>query len=598
MIRNTTPNDAGPHDAWLRRLSAYHSDAATGVSAAGERVAVEAHLRTCHDCQQALAAYQRLYALAASPLRLGAPSAALARQDRYFVVAATARSTHRRGTQMPPSTPETPSDDSAEGATELLTDATTRPMRAYPGAAPDNTSAPTYPSSSSYPSARTPRRRPRWQGVAAALVAALLIVAFGATLIPRILSHAGHGAPTATIPAATPIKKPIPTATITPPTLGPTPTIPPAPTGFVCADAPGSNGVYAFINTDLQLYSVTGCGAPRQLTNIPPLTSPNGGPTKTAIAPLAFSPANSRLMLDVTTSVTTYAGCQEMLALPSDTLTTTPFCNPSIYVNWSQWTEFIGWLDDNTFLEAITTADYHVHIVHVDVNSFAQAPVTTFSIVANLAYAGSPSGIALRNGALFYAGYADGSTTQAALRRYSLTDGSDRQIVPLGIVGSGGCQVTSSPCVWTGPWDVSADGAHILYHNPGPQISLSDTSNPIDTPLFYANSDGSGAAQLFAALPQPSNTVLVPTTPYFSPDGAGVVAAYPNPGGPSRYITLASPGAVSTLPAIAVFDSWRSDSAAMLVTFDGPTTEHAIYTLATGQFTVLTANTSGYIWGN
>jgi streptogramin lyase len=57
---------------WLRRVSDYHSG---GVSAA-ERAAVEAHLAQCAECQRALAAYQRLYIFAHSPLRLGDSEAA------------------------------------------------------------------------------------------------------------------------------------------------------------------------------------------------------------------------------------------------------------------------------------------------------------------------------------------------------------------------------------------------------------------------------------------------------------------------------------------------------------------------------------------
>ena len=51
---------------WLRRVSDYHSG---GVSDA-ERREVEAHLLTCADCREALAMYQRFYALLRSPLRL------------------------------------------------------------------------------------------------------------------------------------------------------------------------------------------------------------------------------------------------------------------------------------------------------------------------------------------------------------------------------------------------------------------------------------------------------------------------------------------------------------------------------------------------
>src|SRR5262249_13293218 len=66
-----TATSSVAHD-WLRRVSAYHSG---GVSAA-ERAAVEAHLATCVECQEALSMYRRFYSLARSPLHLGAPSPA------------------------------------------------------------------------------------------------------------------------------------------------------------------------------------------------------------------------------------------------------------------------------------------------------------------------------------------------------------------------------------------------------------------------------------------------------------------------------------------------------------------------------------------
>jgi anti-sigma factor RsiW len=62
------------HESWLRRVSDYHS----GGIDADERAQVEAHLATCSECQEALAMYQRFYALARSPLALGEPSADLA----------------------------------------------------------------------------------------------------------------------------------------------------------------------------------------------------------------------------------------------------------------------------------------------------------------------------------------------------------------------------------------------------------------------------------------------------------------------------------------------------------------------------------------
>src|SRR5512146_1711738 len=60
-----------PAHKWLRRISDYHSG---GVSEA-ERAAVEAHLATCQECQEALAMYRRFYSLLRSPMWLGSPGA-------------------------------------------------------------------------------------------------------------------------------------------------------------------------------------------------------------------------------------------------------------------------------------------------------------------------------------------------------------------------------------------------------------------------------------------------------------------------------------------------------------------------------------------
>ena len=57
------------HD-WLKRVSDYHS----GSVGDAERAAVEAHLATCQQCQEAFAMYRRFYSLLRSPLRLGPPS--------------------------------------------------------------------------------------------------------------------------------------------------------------------------------------------------------------------------------------------------------------------------------------------------------------------------------------------------------------------------------------------------------------------------------------------------------------------------------------------------------------------------------------------
>ena len=141
----TTPT-ASTH-AWLRRLSDYHSG---GVSAA-ERIAVEAHLATCAECQEALTMYRRFYTLLRSPLRLGTPSA-------HF-----------------------------DETTTMLDAGSSRSQPAW---------------RPSGPAPRGPRNRRALAGVAAALAAALVIAGFVAVFAPRL-----HPPKVATTPKAQPSVK-------------------------------------------------------------------------------------------------------------------------------------------------------------------------------------------------------------------------------------------------------------------------------------------------------------------------------------------------------------------------------------------------------
>src|SRR5690348_5533805 len=210
---------------WLERVSAYHS----GDLDEAERAAVEAHLRDCAECQEALDMYRRFYSLARSPLRLGPPSPGF---DERMTIISTPGS--GRGT---------------------------------PGGSPPG----------------GPRRPPTAGLVAAALAAVVVVGGFVGLLGARGLFVPTHGA----TPAAT--TKPAVTATtaaVATQTAGPTP----APTAtnapFVCANPAGSTLSYAFVNADRQIYTVTGCAAPVQLTH---LRYPTG---IGAPLPLGWSPSH------------------------------------------------------------------------------------------------------------------------------------------------------------------------------------------------------------------------------------------------------------------------------------------------------------------
>jgi len=518
------------HEGWLRRVSDYHS----GGIADDERARVEAHLATCAECREALAIYQRFYALTRSPLALGVSSANLANR----------RSLPERGSLL-----------------HWPAQFTSAP----------NTSG----------NAQTARRNRMRAGIAAGLVAALLIASFVALLAPRLGGPGVTAVPTLTLTPA-----PNPTMTST---FEPTAIVSPTPAPFVCANAPGSQSMYAFRDYDRQIYRVTGCANPVRLTNYD---------EKSFASPLAFSPTNRWLMVSVTRNVSdiSYPDCQVLINPVNGAATPTPFCSDGGNDAWTEWPAFIAWLNDNTFLESLTHKDGTVSVVRVNATTFARSPIITLTYVANFGSMAAPSGIKLAGGALYYGGYQSTSEGGGWLHRVSLTSGADTRIVRLGATDNGGCQVGTNPCTWTGPWDVSPDGGHILYYNPGPTVGPNDyCADEAEAPLYYARSDGANPVRLFAD--QPLGRAF--PAPSFSPDGTRV--AWTVLIGKTRCTSVAhgviqtvSGGAVAALPDSNWVVTWRNDGAAAVV--QGPSSA-ALYTLATNRVTLLPGDSYSYVWG-
>jgi putative zinc finger protein len=184
------------HD-WLNRVSDYHSG---GVSEA-ERAAVEAHLATCQECQEALAMYRRLYSLLHSPLRLGPPSV------------------------------------NFEDQTTIINSPTTQPPEFRPKQRPP----------------RSTRSR-IFAGVAAVLAATLVVAGFVAVYASHSQQPAGNGTPTVAPQASATA------TTASSPTAAPTTSVQPG--SFVCANPAGSILKYAYVRGDDSLNVVTGCSDP------------------------------------------------------------------------------------------------------------------------------------------------------------------------------------------------------------------------------------------------------------------------------------------------------------------------------------------------
>lgn len=350
---------------------------------------------------------------------------------------------------------------------------------------------------------------------------------------------------------------------------------------------------YAYIRGDGRLYSVTGCGAPRQLTRV-------------SAWPLAWSPSNRYLAAytgnftspDPVEVVDTQTGAIIQTQFATD-FGPNPQAGSAIRI-------FLGWLDDNTFLGGVVTVTNNAQsfeqagptaLERVDIHTGAETPaghIPGWANINNSASAASNVRVVAQGREIYYAGYDAGGTT-AHLHRFDLTTGTDTQLVSLGKYTDGGCQGTPL-CGWTAPWDVTRDGAHILYHNPGAGSAPSDISAPRDTPTLYANPDGSGASAPFG-----SQLAQALVTPDFAPNGnlavtTGSGYTVTNPPFGATQMKLVAFGGQAII-ITGSLDTWRGDSAALVIeTGAGP--EARLYDIATGQTSLLEANTNAYLWGN
>jgi hypothetical protein len=258
---------------------------------------------------------------------------------------------------------------------------------------------------------------------------------------------------------------------------------------------------------------------------------------------------------------------------------------------------FLAWIDDQHFVGVLVpivaggtsgSAKGTATVVRVDLATGAEVPVGTIGWWAD-GGGGQPK-VADDGRYLFYGGFRLASEGQAYLHRLDLTSGVDAQLVPLGLYGNGGCQ-GSAICDWTTPWDVSPDAQHILYHRPGAASTPSDVNTPADTPLFYAEPDGSAATRPFG-----SHLGAGIGLPRFSPDGSAVaVDGFAPAAGTGAAIGVARVDG-SAVPTYydGAFIAWRGDSAA-IVMMDalGQVTEIG---LGTGSSTSLEQRSNNYLW--
>jgi hypothetical protein len=361
-------------------------------------------------------------------------------------------------------------------------------------------------------------------------------------------------------------------------------------TSFVCANPPGSNATYAYVGPDKRLYLVHGCAQSGAIL------AANGR----YLSPIAFSPGGAWLLAsDIITDNNSAAADFDCLALVNTMtreVTTTALCNPN-YVNsgWTQWYVPIAWKNANEFYLATTAGDLSVRVTILAVPSLTQTRITTFTWVAAVENgAAAPSGIELRQNALYYGGYQSKSEGGAWLHRYDLMTGMDTRLVRLGLAGSGGCQVADVPCSWTGPWDVSPDATRLAYHNPGPTQDITDTYIEPGQPLYVSALDGSNAQRLFPSQPlgQGFNQAV------FSPDGQYVVAYFPSATPElrgSEVFERLTDGSTKVAPTELSWNAWPAQPG-LAVMYNTQTGALELYNVATGARTLLQRGTYDYVW--
>ena len=405
----------------------------------------------------------------------------------------------------------------------------------------------------------------------------------GLTLTLAALAGCGGIASQQAAPTSIPTAQPQPTFTMGDP---PTPT----PGPFVCANPPGTSARYAYVGADGQLTVVNGCSYQE--------VHGRGG---RLLTPQGFSPDGRWLLAsegvhdpEATPGVNL---CDVLINTSTLAQTVTPICDMTFTADPTRnWFGYIGWSDNATYYDAGWGVgnDASVKIYRISVPSLHVTKVAAFSWVANLANRQTDSGIALRGGALYYAGYASSADHgHGWLRRYTLATGQDARIVALGVAGSGGCQVQvdNTPCAWTGPWDITPDGSRIAFHNPGPTQLPSDTGQEKGSPLYLAGRDGSSPVRLFPGSAVGSGFVM----PLTSPDG--------------RYITgwdastvafeRLADGKVIAAPDKDMWPEWAAmpDEVVLYNEGAGDYYQHPVlFNIATGTALTLQVGSYHYVW--
>ncbi|MGH2501784.1 MAG: hypothetical protein ACRDID_04620, partial [Ktedonobacterales bacterium] len=271
------------------------------------------------------------------------------------------------------------------------------------------------------------------------------------------------------------------------------------PAATATAATPAPPHAFAWYQRDshntAQLWASINGAAPRQITHLAPTPPPDTCVTdENAWGTPVFSPDLTHIAAEEGSvqcgGGSIAQGVVEIVSPTTGALTRVPGPNVSgQYVFTSPGeSRGVGWLDSSTLWFTTLDTFYTYHLG--DAHSVELPGFTTI---------GQYNGIndaAVRGSTLYFELTTSSSSQEVySLRRYDLGSHSLMSgVTSLGVSGS--AVYTGQPGQPLSPgWDVSPDGAHIVY-----QVVTQSGSGIGGTTVYYANADGSGATRIASAL--------------------------------------------------------------------------------------------------
>jgi hypothetical protein len=330
----------------------------------------------------------------------------------------------------------------------------------------------------------------------------------------------------------------------------------PTPTPIPCATAPTGSAL-VWVHAQQVVGRVPASAATATISHfVYPLGIPHEGDAGNSPTPTLIAVAPDARHLAV--SITQYVPFQVyhnpyIVDTSTHAVTRVPLAQPILDAQEDQSPRIFAWADNHTLIilpGAISSANAQSY------------DLTTGTLTTLPGTAGAAEGV-VRCSTLFFMTYTGitplGSpVVPEQIHRYNLTTHAATG-API-TIGTAGTWGGAEGQVYYGGWDVSPDGAHLVYQKLATTVTGGGTGSDIrqSSTWFAAHADGSGAVSIL-----PSLTANGPSYLKISPDGTQVAVTAANPapnvasgpmsGGPTRFYDS---------PSGYTYPAWRADSQA------------------------------------